>query len=60
MAELNDVAFDTEQEFYIDSGFVQNNKSVDLVLLDHDSHHNKILEDIKFCPYCGRKLNEKI
>lgn len=56
MAELNEVAFDTEQEFYIDSGFVHNNKLVDLVLLDHDEHHNKTLEDIKFCPYCGRRL----
>lgn len=59
MNELNEVAFDTETEFYISDGLVKNNSQIDLVILDHDKHYNKTLENIKFCPYCGRKLNER-
>lgn len=58
MAELNEVAFDMDAEFYISDGLVKNGNEVDLILLDHDDHHNKTLEGIKFCPYCGRKLND--
>ena len=56
MEEFNKVALDFDGEFYIDEGLVWNNGRIDLVIPDHDKEHTKTLDDVKFCPYCGRKL----
>lgn len=56
MTEFNNEALDTDKEYYVDDGLVRNNNTIDLVIPDHDDNYTKILSNIKFCPYCGKKL----
>lgn len=41
-------------------GIVRDGDKYNLGIPSDDVYYAPIAKDIKFCPYCGRKLNEKI
>lgn len=58
--ELDNTHFETWlKDGEVDAGFVQTKDGLMLMTVDDDDHHNHRLYDVKYCPYCGGRVDGK-
>ena len=57
--ELNDEyakSWIKDSSVLMNGGIISSNNGYDLCTIETGGYHNHTLDDIEYCPYCGRKL----